>query len=62
MRHPLLQPAAGGDWQQARQRWQHIRKRRGNASNPYSPVFSIGLLLIVALAFNIGHWPIPAAL
>jgi hypothetical protein len=55
MRHPLLQPAAGGDWQQARQRWQHIRKRRGNASNPYSPVFSIGLLLIVALAFNIGH-------
>jgi hypothetical protein len=55
MRHPLLQATTDGAWQQARRRWQHIRDRHGNATNPYSPVFSIGLLLIVALAVNVSH-------
>lgn len=55
MRHMFLQAATGDAWQQARRRWHHIRDWPGNAGNPYSPVFSIGLLLIIALAFNIGR-------
>jgi len=54
MRHPSLQAATNGTWQQARRNWQQLRDWRGNATNPYSPAFSIGLLLIIALAF-IGH-------
>jgi hypothetical protein len=54
MRHPHLQVATDGTWRHARRGWQHFRGWRGNATNPYSPVFSIGLLLIIALAF-IGH-------
>jgi hypothetical protein len=45
MRHIFT---AGG-WQQARRRWRRLRDRHGNAGNPYSPVLSIGLLLIIAV-------------
>ncbi len=55
MRHTSLQTPTGQVWQQARLRLRRLRDRPGNASNPYSPVFSIGLLLIVALAVNIGQ-------
>ncbi len=53
MRHTSLQMAKTGTWRQARRRLQHLRGWRGNPGNPYSPAFSIGLLLIVALAVNL---------
>jgi hypothetical protein len=55
MRHTSLQVAGAGTWQQARRRLRHLRGWPGNAGNPYSPVFSIGLLLVIALAINIGQ-------
>ena len=54
MRHTSLQTSTGQVWQQARLRLRHLRDWPGNAGNPYSPVFSIGLLLILALASHIG--------
>ncbi|WP_291567078.1 hypothetical protein [Bradyrhizobium sp.] len=49
MRHIFWRVATAGGWQQARRRWRHLRDRHGNASNPYSPVLSMGLLLIIAV-------------
>jgi hypothetical protein len=39
---------------QTRRGLRHWRDWPGTADTPYSPLFSIGLLLIIALAFNIG--------
>lgn len=52
MRPPFLQAAAASAWQQLGLR---LRDWPGDAGNPYSPVSSIGLLLIFALAVNIGR-------
>ncbi len=45
MRYTFLRTATAG----ARRRWRHLRDWHGNAGNPYSPVSSIGLLLIIAV-------------
>jgi hypothetical protein len=50
-----LKVARAGLWQQAHWRLRLLRDWPGNAGNPYSPVFSIGLLLIIALASHIGR-------
>ncbi|MGB9115598.1 hypothetical protein [Bradyrhizobium sp.] len=55
MRHTSSQAATGQVWQQARLRLRRLRDWPGNAGNPYSPAFSIGLLLIIALASHIGR-------
>ncbi len=55
MRPPFLQAAAAGAWQQLGLRLRRLRDWPGDAGNPYSPVSSIGLLLIFALAVNIGR-------
>jgi hypothetical protein len=49
MRHTFWRVATAGGWQQARRRWRRLRDRHGNTGNPYSPVLSIGLLLIIAV-------------
>ena len=54
MRLASLQTVTGGAWQQARRSLRHFRDCPGNTGNPYSPALSIGLLLVIALAFNIG--------
>jgi hypothetical protein len=46
MRHIFWRVATADGWQQACRR---LRDWHGNAGNPYSPVLSIGLLLIVAV-------------
>ncbi|MGO8908655.1 MAG: hypothetical protein ACLQDM_04905 [Bradyrhizobium sp.] len=53
MRHTSLQLARAGAWRQTRRRLRHLRDWPGNTGSPYSPVFSIGLLLIIALAANL---------
>jgi hypothetical protein len=55
MRHTSLHTPTVQVWQQARVRLRHLRVWPSNASNPHSPVFSIGLLPILALAVNIGQ-------
>jgi len=55
MRHDTLQAATTDTWQQARRAWRHIRDWPGNASNPYSPAFSIGLLLVIVLIINVNR-------
>jgi hypothetical protein len=45
MRHTFWQVATAG----ARRRWRRLSDRPGNTGNPYSPVLSIGLLLIMAV-------------
>ena len=47
MRHTFWKVTTAGARQQARR--QRLRDWRGNAGNPYSPVLSIGLLLIIAV-------------
>jgi hypothetical protein len=49
MRHTSLQVATAGVWRQTRQRLRHLRDWPADASNPYSPVLSIGLLLVIAV-------------
>jgi hypothetical protein len=55
MRYPSLQATAAGAWQQLGLRLRHLRDWPGDASSPYSPAFSVGLLLIFALAVSIGR-------
>jgi hypothetical protein len=55
MRHISLQLARAGAWQQARQLLWDLRDWPADASSPYSSALSIGLLLIIALAVNVGQ-------
>jgi len=55
MRHPSSQATTAGVWRQLGLRLRRLRDWPGDAGNPYSLAFSIGLLLLLALAVNIGR-------
>ena len=55
MKHASVEPDAKEAWYRPGHFWHSLRNWPVNADNPYSPISSVALLLIVGLIVHIGR-------